>query len=309
MGCSTVCGRTEPARFSSVPDFLAVMARESARRAAEAKSIEPEGALLARALNTPPSPKLRFSATGFDLIAEVKRRSPSVGRLTDSHAPSFASDWARAYVRGGAAAISVLTEPDRFDGSLADLETVARRVLAPVLRKDFLVEPYQLIEARAARAAGALVVVRIVTDSVLHEMIDAAVQLGLFVLLEAFDERDLERIASALEAKPGTGAATLIGVNSRNLSTLRVDRSRFAELAPRLPQGVPAVAESGLSAPEEVRAVVQGGYRLALVGSALMRAARPSSAVAEMLAAGRAGAEPTTGPRARPGRPSAAERA
>ena len=267
-------------------DFLAAMARESRSRVSDARSREPEGALHSRALETPRPPRLRLDA-GFDVIAEIKRRAPSAGSLGPSPRAGLAAGQARAYARGGAAAISVLTEPRWFGGDLADLEGAARSTSLPAMRKDFLVDPYQLLEARAAGAGGALLIVRLVKDAVLVEMLEAAAGLGLFVLLESFSAPDLERIGFLLARARRLGLNVLVGVNARDLTSLEVSPARLAALAASLPSGVPCVAESGLATPDDIRGVASHGYRLALVGSALMRSADPSGLTAELVAAGR----------------------
>ncbi len=267
-------------------NFLAAMARESRSRVSDARSREPEGALHSRALETPRPPRLRLDA-GFDVIAEIKRRAPSAGSLGPSPRAGLAAGRARAYARGGAAAISVLTEPRWFGGDLADLEGAARSTSLPAMRKDFLVDPYQLLEARAAGAGGALLIVHLVKDAVLVEMLEAAAGLGLFVLLESFAEPDLERIGSLLPRARRLGLDVLVGVNARDLTSLEVSPTRLAALAASLPSGVPCVAESGLATPDDIRGVASRGYRLALVGSALMRSADPSGLTAELVAAGR----------------------
>lgn len=263
--------------------FLAEMAAQSAARTPAPGA---EAALLAACRATPAPPPLRLA--GFDLVAEIKRHSPAEGTLqVDTDVAARAS----AYAQAGAAAVSVLTEPARFGGSLEDLAAAAQ-VLAPfgvpVMRKDFLVDPRQVLEARAAGAGGVLLIVAMLDDAALGEMLAAAREQALFVLLEVFDEADLEHAAARLADAPNPGdAPVLIGVNARDLRTLAVDPARLARLAPRLPAGVAAVAESGLHTPADAAAAAALGYRLALVGTALMRAADPAGLAADMLAAGR----------------------
>jgi indole-3-glycerol phosphate synthase len=270
-----------------MPDFLTAMARGSEQRAAEARQSLPEVQLRAQALERPAAPPLQLHPGGFDLIAEVKRHAPSVGALwpQDAEDPGLIERQVDAYVRGGAKALSVLTEPDTFHGSLGDLSRAARAVPVPVMRKDFLVDPYQIIEARAAGAGGVLLILRILDDARLQEMLDAAEQLGLFVLLEAFDEGDLARAAAIAG---GVDVRVLVGLNARNLTTLEVDGERVARLAESFPDGLPRVAESGLETAEDAARVAALGYRVALVGSALMRAADPAKLTAAMIEAGRA---------------------
>ena len=275
-------------------DLLTRMARASERRAVRARTEENESALRRRALDTPPPPALALDPRGFDLFAEIKRRSPSAGALSRADTPWGPEDLtrqARAYADARVAAISVLTESEEFSGSLSDLTIVAAEVGTPVMRKDFLVDPYQLLEARAAGAAGALLILRLVDASRLRELLDAADEMGLFVLLEAFDRDDLDR---AREIKDGARLETsrvLIGLNCRDLKSLRVDLSRFPDLRDAFPAGVTAVAESGMETPDDVASVARSGYAAALVGSVLMRAADPAELAALMIQAGRREAE------------------
>lgn len=263
-------------------NFLDRMAHLSRERARSARAREPIGALAQRAASTPAPVPLRLDT--FDLIAELKLRSPAAGGLADaSFDPGRQLD---AYVAGGAAAVSVLTEPAEFNGELAHLASAAERLRphgCPVMRKDFLVDPYQVIEARANGASGVLVIVAMLGDAGLDEMIAAAREQQLFVLLEAFDTDDLERLAR-LTIEPAT---TMIGVNSRNLRTLAVDFERFAALAGKIRDDVPAVAESGIDDTTDIETVAAAGYRLALVGSALMRNADVADTVADFIEAGR----------------------
>jgi indole-3-glycerol phosphate synthase len=268
-----------------VNGFLIRMAASSRARIAEAAAREPLEALRRRALETPLPPPLR-NGHAFELIAEYKRRSPALGRLAgtnDGHLGRVS-----AYVRGGAAAVSVLTEPTQFDGSLEALAECAAGLVplhVPVMRKDFIVDEYQLHEARAAGAGGALLIVRMLNDDSLGELVACARELSLFVLLECFDAADIARAASRAK-----GEAVLLGVNCRDLETLTVDPSRLAGLAPQLPAGSLRVAESGLVTPEDCADAARAGYRLALVGGALMAATDPEATVRRMLEAGRAAA-------------------
>ena len=200
----------------------------------------------------------------------------------------------RAYGEAGAAAVSVLTEPSRFDGSLEHLKAAAAALAplgVPVMRKDFLVDRYQLFEARAAGAGGALLIVRMLDDQTLAGMLDCARELGLFVLLEAFDVEDIERaqaaVASSARQAAGQQPAVLVGINSRDLQTLKVVPERLAQLAPLLPRALPRVAESGLESPADCARMVAAGYDMALVGGALMSAPDPAAMVRAMLAVGR----------------------
>jgi indole-3-glycerol phosphate synthase len=268
-------------------DFLDQMAAGSRQRVAAARARESEAVLRARAMAQPPAPALGLGGR-FDLIAELKLRSPALGALG-----SATDDWLGrviGYARAGAAAVSVLTEPTRFDGSLAHLAAVARALAprgVPAMRKDFLVDPYQLLEARAAGAGGVLLIVRMLDDALLAAMQATANELGLFVLLETFDGADIERAQALVAARPAGGAPVLVGVNSRDLQTLQVVPERLEQLAPLLPKHLPRVAESGLETPADCARLVRAGYDLALVGGALMTAPVPDDAVRAMLAAGR----------------------
>ena len=265
--------------------FLERMAEASRVRVARARARVPEGRLLARARATPAPPPLTLQ--GFDVIAELKLRSPAAGGLAKTGFDRSAQ--VEAYAAGGAAAISVLTEPDEFRGDLAHVgEAVAQaRARCPVLRKDFLTDAYQVIEARAAGAGGVLLIVTMLEDADLDAMLACARELGLFVLLEAFDADDLVRIGALA---PDTSRHTVLaGLNCRDLKTLEVDFERLAALAPLLPAHLPCVAESGVEDVADIRRLTALGYRLALVGSALMRTADPRATLAEWLAAGRAG--------------------
>jgi indole-3-glycerol phosphate synthase len=272
--------------------FLDAMARSSAERVAQAMRREAVGALERRAKRAPASPPLRLSSSGFDVIAELKLRSPAAGALGNQ-----AEDWlgrVASYARAGAAAVSVLTEPSRFDGSLEHLRQAAS-VLAPLgvpaMRKDFIVDPYQVLEARAAGAGGVLIILRMLPRERSAELLEVAANHGLFVLLEAFDRGDLELARELLEARRdsrgGSGEALLVGVNCRDLESLAVVRDRFSALAPLLPEGWPAVAESGVDSAADARALSQLGYRLALIGTALMTRGDPDVLLAEILEAAR----------------------
>jgi indole-3-glycerol phosphate synthase len=280
-------------------DFLAQMAAASRERVAAARAKDSEAALLQRALAAAPAPKLTASEARFDLIAELKLRSPAVGQLesSDEDVPSRVT----AYARAGAAAVSVLTEPSRFDGSMAHLATAAQWLAplnVPAMRKDFLVDPYQALEARVAGAGGVLVILRMLSRTGVEEMLDCARRLGLFVLLEAFDEADIEAMHGIIGAGTpgGTQAVTadapvLAGLNCRDLTTLQIVPTRLIELAHLLPTNVARVAESGVSSAEDAARAAAVGYEFALVGSALMQGGDPRALATDMLQAGRASAQ------------------
>jgi indole-3-glycerol phosphate synthase len=274
-------------------DFLAAMAQASRERVLHAQQLCPQRELQARTGALPRPPGLLLSKDGFDLIAEVKLRSPAAGQLR----PGSEDIGARvaAYADAGAAVISVLTEPSRFDGELAHVTQAASALggRIPVMRKDFLVDAYQVYEARLAGAGGVLVILRMLSRVENEALLVAAAALGLFVLLEAFDEADL-RLAAELAGSHAGRAALLVGVNCRDLVTLKVVPGRLEALAPLLPRNVPRVAESGVATGVDAARVAAHGYDLALVGSALMQAADPLALAGEMLRAGRDGASGRT---------------
>jgi indole-3-glycerol phosphate synthase len=270
--------------------FLDEMARTSAQRVKEAIRQEPLAQLERRARAAPPSAPLRLSAA-FGVIAELKLRSPAAGVLGER-----GEDWRKRvteYAQGGAAAVSVLTEPSRFDGSMEHLREAAL-VLSPwrvpAMRKDFLVDAYQVLEARAAGAGGVLVIVRMLERPRISELLEAAAEHGMFVLLEAFDAADLNKardILAVARHEKGGRDNILVGINSRDLQTLKVVPERFEELAPQLPGGWPAVAESGVASAADARRMMQLGYRLALIGTALMTCDDPARLLREILATAR----------------------
>lgn len=268
--------------------FLDDMARSSAARVAQALLRESAEALARRARAAPPSLPLRLGAGGFDVIAELKLRSPAAGRLGES-----SQDWlgrVAAYARGGAAAVSVLTEPSRFDGSLEHLRRAAAALAplgVPAMRKDFLVDPYQVLEARAAGAGGVLVILRMLPRAQIVELLDAAAEYGMFVLLEAFDAADLAAARDLMSRRAGRAETLLIGINSRDLQTLEVVPERFAQLAPLLPREWPAVAESGVASAADARRMRMLGFGLALIGTALMASDDPAKLLGEIFAAAR----------------------
>lgn len=222
-------------------------------------------------VEAPRDPMSRFRETSSSVIAEVKRRSPSKGALADIPDPATL---ASAYERGGAAAISVLTEQRRFGGSLDDLRAVRAAVDTPLLRKDFVVDPYQVLEARAAGADLVLLIVAALEDDLLRRLYDDARELGMSVLVEVHDEAETER-AVALGAE-------LVGVNARNLKTLEIDPDAFARLAPMIPDDRVKVAESGIFSAADVQRYVDLGARVVLVGEALVKDGDPESAVRAM---------------------------
>jgi indole-3-glycerol phosphate synthase len=275
-------------------DFLEQMAVGSRERLETARRACSEAALLQKAISSPLPTPLRPHPARFDLIAELKLRSPAVGQLKSSN--EDVAGRVTTYARAGAAAVSVLTEPSRFDGSMSHLETAAQALAplhVPAMRKDFLVDPYQVMEARAAGAGGVLVILRMLSRAGIEAMLDCARSLGLFVLLEAFDEHDIEAMHEIIGGS-GTGRAdsnstppVLAGLNCRDLATLQIVPQRLLELAHLLPTNVPRVAESGVVSADDAGRVAARGYEYALVGSALMQGGDPHTLAAAMLEAGR----------------------
>lgn len=221
------------------------------------------------------NPLPQFQDPGVSVIAEVKRSSPSGGDLAAIGDPA---ELAADYAAGGAAAISVLTERRRFHGSLEDLANVRCAVDIPVLCKDFIVTPYQLFEARAAGADLALLIVAALNDHELASLIDRAESIGLTPLVEAHNEQEVDRALV-------TGAK-IVGINARNLQTLEVDPTTFSRLAPRIPDGVVRVAESGVRGPHDVIELARCGADVVLVGEALVTGENPRTGVADLVAAG-----------------------
>jgi indole-3-glycerol phosphate synthase len=235
-----------------------------------------QGALAARAATLAPPRSLAaaLSPPGPDevrILAELKRASPVAGVLAEGFDPV-----ARApdYVRAGAAALSVLTDP-HFRGSLDDLDAVRPRVDCPVLQKDFVVEEYQLWEARARGADAVLLIVALLVRSQLADLFQAAKGLGLSTLVEVHREAELERAADL--------GAGLIGLNNRDLTTFRTDLATTERLAPRVPAGVCVVSESGIATRADVLRVRAAGVRAVLVGESLSRSGDPAAKVRELL--------------------------
>jgi indole-3-glycerol phosphate synthase len=243
---------------------------EARQRAAELRPRLAELEAIAASASIGPSmfDALATRVAGVSVIAEVKRRSPSKGWI---NAGITAADQAKAYESGGATAISVLTEPAHFGGSNEDLVAVRSTVRIPALKKDFHVDPIQLVEARALSASAALLIARALGPSELPAMTEAARRLGLEVIVEIRDEDELLR---ALDA-----GATIIGVNNRNLETLEIDPRTSEKLIPKIPAGIIAIAESGVTGRGDVERVASIGADAVLVGSAISAAADPIVAV------------------------------
>ncbi|MGV0815824.1 indole-3-glycerol phosphate synthase TrpC [Mycolicibacterium boenickei] len=231
-----------------------------------------------RMANDAPPPKNVMAVLrrpGVGVIAEVKRASPSRGELATINDPGRL---ARAYADGGARVISVLTEQRRFNGSLADLDAVRAAVSIPLLRKDFIVTPYQILEARAHGADMLLLIVAALTQPALVSLLERTESLGMTALVEVHTEEEVDR---ALEA-----GATVVGVNARDLKTLDVDRNCFARIGQRLPNDAIRVAESGVRNSADLRAYAEAGASAVLVGESLVTNRDPRGAVAALVSAG-----------------------
>ena len=216
-----------------------------------------------------------LSRNEMNVIAEVKRSSPSKGNLAPITDPAALAE---KYQEAGAAAVSVLTEQRRFGGSLADLDAVRSRIEIPVLRKDFMVDEYQFLEARAHGADIVLLIVAALSKSQLKDFYDLATELGMASLIEVHTQSELE---SAMDISP-----RIVGVNSRNLKTLEVSASVFEELIPAIPSTVIRVAESGISTRADVAQAQKAGATAILVGESLVKSGDPISAMRELLGRG-----------------------
>lgn len=232
--------------------------------------------IAAQAVEAPPTREAIRVLSGprLSVIAEVKRSSPSKGALADIPEPAHL---AHAYAAGGASAISVLTEQRRFGGSLADLDAVRAAVDLPVLRKDFVVDPYQVFEARVHGADLVLLIVAALDDRQLADLHKLALNLGLTPLVEVHTPDEARRAVDL--------GARLIGVNNRNLKTLEVDLAMFETIVPLLPDDAVKVAESGILLPEHAARVRVSGADAILVGEALVTNNNPRAAIADLIAA------------------------
>ncbi len=266
-----------------MPDLLAtivaatrrvVEVREAARPAAvlaRDQTRQPRGRAFEAALAATTAPPTDRPARAR-VIAECKRRSPSKGILREQYAPAR---HARAYAQAGAVAISVLTEPTFFDGHPDHLRDVRTAVDVPLLRKDFIISEYQLIEAAVLGADAALLIVGAMTQTELTRLLGAAERLGLAALVEVHDLDEMERAVDA--------GARVIGVNSRNLRTLSVDLQVLDVVGRRIPDHVTAVAESGIRTPEDLSRLTAAGYDAFLVGERLIAEPDPGAALRELL--------------------------
>jgi indole-3-glycerol phosphate synthase len=268
--------RKDPAGMSSATVLDSIL--EGVRADVAAREAAVPFADVKAAAECAPPPQNVMAALrepGIGVIAEVKRASPSKGQLASISDPA---KLARAYEEGGARIISVLTEQRRFGGSLDDLDAVRAAVSIPLLRKDFIVRPYQIHEARAHGADMLLLIVAALDQQALAAMLDRTESLGMTALVEVHTEEEADR---ALQA-----GARVIGVNARDLKTLKVDRDCFARIAPGLPTKVIRVAESGVRGTADLLAYAGAGADAVLVGEGLVTSGDPRSAVADLVTAG-----------------------
>jgi indole-3-glycerol phosphate synthase len=261
--------------MSAAPDLLQTIVAATTRITELRRGREPLAALERRAAAAAPDgPRFERElgqAGRVNVIAECKRRSPSKGVLAADYDPVRI---ATLYEAGGAAAISVLTEPTFFDGELAHLAAVRAAVRIPLLRKDFIVDDYQLFEARAAGADAILLIVAALAQPALERLQRRAWELGLAALVEVHDEAELTRAVDA--------GARILGVNNRNLRTLTVDVDGSYRLARAIPRDVVGVSESGLKSREELERLAAAGYRAFLIGERFMTDPDPATALQEL---------------------------
>jgi indole-3-glycerol phosphate synthase len=262
--------------IASAPDLLGTIVAATQRIVEVRRERESLSALETRAAQASPRgtafEQALGRAGGVNVIAECKRRSPSKGVLAKTYdAPSIATQ----YERGGASAISVLTEPTFFDGALEHLAAVRRAVSLPLLRKDFIVDEYQLFEARANGADAILLIVAALDQADLVRLQAGTWDLGLAALVEVHDETELMRAIDS--------GARLIGVNNRNLRTLQVDIDGSYRLAGKIPAGVVGVSESGLSTRADLERLAAAGYRAFLIGERFMTDPDPAAAIRNLI--------------------------
>lgn len=262
--------------MSATPDLLAAIIGATRARVDAAKTREPRAAIERRAMSRATYAAAftdRLSRVGaINVIAECKRRSPSRGVLRAAYDPASI---AAGYDRAGAAAISVLTEPGFFDGSLEHLSAVRESVSIPILRKDFIIDEYQLLEARAAGADAILLIVAALDDRTLMALAKAASDLDLAALVEV---HTIDECRRAID-----GDATIIGVNNRNLRTLEVDLDASRQVAEQLPKSTIGISESGLKTPADLQAMRALGYRAFLMGERFMIEPDPGAALAGLI--------------------------
>ncbi len=260
------------------PDLLEAIVAATRSRVDAAIAREPRAGLerraLARTVDGQAFEAALSRADRVNVIAECKRRSPSQGVLRAAYDPAAI---ARGYERAGAAAVSILTEPSFFDGTLAHLDAVRAAVTSPILRKDFMIDEYQLLEARAGGANAILLIVAALDEPTLARLLRAAAALGLAALVEVHSVDECERAMAA--------GARLLGVNNRNLRTLDVDLAASEAIAARLTNEVIAVSESGIKSATDLQRLARLGYRAFLIGERFMTAPDPGAALSDLLAA------------------------
>ncbi len=256
-------------------DFLDQMATTSATRSQQAQALCSLDEAMVRCQDLPPTTRYKRSADGMSVIAEIKVRSPAEGQLATGVTTETIVARAKEYVHAGASILSVLTEPEKFEGSLDYLAAVKAHVgkASAVMRKDFLVYEYQLYEARIHGADGVLLIARMLDDRTLEQLLKTSDKLGLFVLLEAFDAADLERMA------PYANDQVLLGLNCRDLTTLKIDPKRFSEFVGHFPAHAIKVAESGIHSVDDAVQIHAMGYDMALIGTLLMKTAHPGQTI------------------------------
>ena len=264
-------------------NFLQAMALSSMKRLEKNKANQSEKSLLKACEGIKRKPLVEFQS-GFLFITEIKKSSPSLGEISKPEFNLFKQ--AEAYVNSGSNVISVLTEPSKFTGSLQDLNDISKRFSeTPTMRKDFLVEPYQVSEAFLNGAGGVLLILAMLSDRMLKMMIERAIKHEMFVLLEAFDEVDMQRSKTIVSEFGLHSSNILLGVNCRDLRTLDVNFSRFENLSSLIPEDVVCIAESGITGASEIEVLSNLGYSGALIGTALMQSETPDQLLKEMMAA------------------------
>jgi indole-3-glycerol phosphate synthase len=269
---------------NATPDLLEAIVAATRARVDAAMEREPRAALERRAAGRTPRGSefsARVSRAGsINVIAECKRRSPSRGVLRVAYDPVAI---ATGYEQAGAAAISVLTEPGFFDGSLEHLESVRGAVGIPLLRKDFIIDEYQLLESRAAGADAVLLIVAALDDSELAGLSQAAADLGLAALIEVHDVTECRRVAAIPWHESRGTRHPIIGVNNRNLRTLQVDLNASKDVAGILPKGAIGVSESGLKTSADLHEMKALGYQAFLMGERFMIEPDPGAALAGLI--------------------------
>ena len=264
--------------MTAAPDLLLAIVAATRRITEVRRAQLPSSSLERSAAEKSPRGAAFEAALGMpdrvNIIAECKRRSPSRGVLAAQYDPVAI---ATQYEAGGAVAVSVLTEPTFFDGALAHLTAVREHVGLPVLRKDFIVDEYQLLEARAAGADAVLLIVAALEQRDLIDLRQRADALGLAALVEVHDDEELSRAVDC--------GARLVGVNNRNLRTLAVDVDASDRLAARMPSSVVGVSESGLQTRADLERLAAAGYKAFLIGERFMTAPQPAQAIQELTAA------------------------